>query len=163
LSKSHGGTPTPFCLWGGGGRWMCYFPIPFSRSCLSDYNKENENWDRAENKTNNYLSYCDYNYTERWKFRGTPVCRGTPVAHHRYIAKVSYTFQANAQIVPSNWLWLLPPLPFLFFMHIIILSHSKLNNICNSYSILKQLPISNIFCFYSCTYSVRGFWAPGPW
>jgi hypothetical protein len=22
-----------FFFWGG-GRWMCYFPIPFSRSCL---------------------------------------------------------------------------------------------------------------------------------
>jgi hypothetical protein len=33
-SKSRGSTPTPFCiLWWG--KWMCYFPIPFSRSCLS--------------------------------------------------------------------------------------------------------------------------------
>jgi hypothetical protein len=67
----------PHLAYCGGGRWMCYFPVPFW-SCLSDYNTENENWDRAGNKINNYLAHYDYNYNERWKFRGTP---GWPWRH----------------------------------------------------------------------------------
>jgi hypothetical protein len=61
------GTPPPFGIpWGGGGDECVTFQFRLvDLVCpLSDHNKENENWDREENKINNYLSHYDYNYNE---------------------------------------------------------------------------------------------------
>jgi hypothetical protein len=77
--------------WGGGGDGCVTFKFHF-RSCLSSVcptKIKKMKTETEQKKINNYLSHYDYNYNERWKFRGTTRwprrhtgVPWTPVAHH---------------------------------------------------------------------------------
>jgi hypothetical protein len=77
----------------GGGRWMCYFPIPFSRSFLSSVCPTiiKKMKTETEQKTRQTIIYLIMIIIIKWGenfvvhldgLGDTPVCRGTPVAHH---------------------------------------------------------------------------------